>query len=49
MNDIHTDVSDKAIFKSFFQAPFWVTPFIIPVIGRTKVGDPSLIHITMLT
>ena len=32
-----------------FQAPFWVIPFIIPVIGRTKVGDPSLVHSTMIT
>ena len=31
-----------------FPAPFWVTPFIVPVIGRTKVGDPSLVHLTML-
>ena len=32
----------------FFQAPYWVTPFIVPVLGRTKVGDPSLAHLTML-
>ena len=32
----------------FFQVPFWVTPFIVPLLGRTKVGDPSLAHLTML-
>ena len=33
----------------FFQVPFWVTPFIVPVMGRTKVGDQFLVHLTMLT
>ena len=32
----------------FFQAPYWVTPFIVLVIGRTKVWDLSLAHLTML-
>ena len=32
---------------NIFQAPYWVTPFMVPVISRTKVGDPSLVHLTM--
>ena len=52
-NIIVSMIMNQFHFYYFFilylcQAPFWVTPFGVPVIGRTKVGDTSLVHLTIL-